>query len=144
MVEMNSHSYVTYVSEMNFELEMTIRNELEMKSLNELPIQEHIKYLKRQKEDIEKSKYLTPHQFRTWKYLKNEIEKLERKMNERMEMKWTIDQFEGLGNETKSKNEPEMNEALEMKNDLEMNDGNELEMKRGNEPEMNNHSAKKS
>ena len=56
---------------------------LKMKSLNELPLQEHIQYLERQKEDIQKSRYLTPHQFRTWKYLKDEIERLKReKMNE--------------------------------------------------------------
>lgn len=55
-----------------------------MKSLNELPVEEHIRYLEKQKKEIENQRYLTPHKFKIWKYLKNEINRLKR------ELKWSV------------------------------------------------------
>lgn len=46
-------------------------------------------------------------------------------MNEEMEMKWTIDQFEGFGNETKPKNKPKNENRNEQANGNETDCGNE-------------------
>ena len=47
-----------------------------MKSLNELPVEKHIQYLQKQKEEIEKQDYITPQGFRNWAYLKRQINRL--------------------------------------------------------------------
>lgn len=105
-----------------------------MKSLNELPIEKHIQYLERQKGNIENQKLLTPHEFRTWKYLKNEIERLKKKLEMKSNSQNEIKMKNEVGNEPiiGIENELELENEIRIRNELqnENETQNELKMKK--------------